>query len=401
MLKFLRISNLYPEVLNNFKRKYPDINKKNYNEILSLLHLERYSVSNFYSIYLNKLNYKCTEIISNADFLQKKWADQYCKVSYKNSNFLFKQINYYKPNILFIGNSHLCNKDFIEKLREIKSIKLILAFHCAPFNNVVYNNLKNVDAAITCTLGYQKKINNFIKKKVLFLPHAYYKQKFIEKNNERDIDITFIGSIFFDNALHIDRINLVYKLLKNFNNTYISINFSNFFLIRYILFVLEIFFSSNLLRNTSLIYKLLFIFLFAKKPVFGKEMYQIFQRTKIVINMHIKDTDYAGNMRIFEATGCGCLLLTDKKKGYESFFKLNKEIIVFNNVNDLIYKCRFFLKNNKLLIKIAKRGFQKTINKHNYFLRAKKIDLFVKNFLIRNKILKNNKNNKDTIKSTN
>lgn len=332
--------------------------------------------------------------------MQKKWADQYCKVRDKNSNFLFKQINYYKPNILFIGNSHLCNKDFIEKLREIKSIKIILAFHCAPFNNVVYNNLKNVDAAITCTLGYQKKINNFIKKKVLFLPHAYYQQNFIKNNNERDIDITFIGSIFFDNALHIDRINLVYKLLKNFNNTYISINFSNFFLIRYILFVFEIFFSSNILRNTSLIYKLLFIFLFAKKPVFGKEMYQIFERTKIVVNMHIKDTDYAGNMRIFEATGSGCLLLTDKKKGYESFFKLNKEIVVFNNVNDLIYKCRYFLKNNKLLEKIANRGFKKTINKHNYFLRAKKIDSFVRNFLIRNKILKNNKNNKDILKST-
>lgn len=28
MLKFLRISNLYPEVLNNFKGKYPEIKKK-------------------------------------------------------------------------------------------------------------------------------------------------------------------------------------------------------------------------------------------------------------------------------------------------------------------------------------------------------------------------------------
>ena len=74
--------------------------------------------------------------------------------------------------------------------------------------------------------------------------------------------------------------------------------------------------------------------------------------------------------------------------------------IVFNNVNDLIYKCRYFLKNNKLLEKIANRGFKKTINKHNYFLRAKKIDSFIKNFLKRNKILKNNKNNKDILKST-
>ena len=186
MLKFLRISNLYPEVLNNFKRKYPKIKKKNYNEILSLLHLERYSVSNFYSIYLNKLNYRCTEIISNADFLQKKWADQYCKATDKNSNFLFKQINYYKPNILFIGNSHLCNKDFIEKLREIKSIKLILAFHCAPFNNVVYNNLKNVDAAITCTLGYQKKINNLIKKKFYFY-HTHIINKSLLKITMKEI----------------------------------------------------------------------------------------------------------------------------------------------------------------------------------------------------------------------
>ena len=73
MKKFLRISHLYPKILEDFKKKYPDLSKKNYQETLKLLHGEKYSVSNFYSKGLKKLNYQCTEIISNADFLQKKW----------------------------------------------------------------------------------------------------------------------------------------------------------------------------------------------------------------------------------------------------------------------------------------------------------------------------------------
>ena len=53
---------------------------------------------------------------------------------------------------------------------------------------------------------------------------------------------------------------------------------------------------------------------FSKKPLFGKDMLKILRKSKILINKHIEDTEYANNMRLFEATGSGTMLLTDYKK---------------------------------------------------------------------------------------
>lgn len=377
MIKFLRISHLYPGALNSFVEKYPNLDSLKYKNTLRMLHAERYSVSNFYSMYLKKLNYQCIEIISNAKFLQNKWLQEYGKNKEINTDVLLQQITYYKPNVLYIGNADLCSKSFIDSVKKIKNIKLIIGYHCAPFNDKIYKNLLNVDAVVTCTEGYQKQLNSLTRKKVLYLPHAFHGAK-ETKLASRAIDIAFIGSIFIGDKLHNNRIDLIYKILNNFDNTYVAIHFSKFFLAKYLLFIIKSFGSISIIKNFHLLYKLFYIYLFAKKPIFGKNMYTIFAKTKIVVNTHIEDTKYAGNMRMFEATGSGCLLLSDKKKGYEKLFKLGKEIVLYENTKDLIDKCKFFLEKKKYLSNIAKNGFQKTSNRHTYLDRAKKINVFIK-----------------------
>jgi hypothetical protein len=58
----------------------------------------------------------------------------------------------------------------------------------------------------------------------------------------------------------------------------------------------------------------------AREPVFGRELYSAFGRARIVLNGAI---DMAGrergNMRCFEATGCGALLVTDDGQYPEGF----------------------------------------------------------------------------------
>ena len=50
-----------------------------------------------------------------------------------------------------------------------------------------------------------------------------------------------------------------------------------------------------------------------------------------MINKHIEDTEYAGNMRLFEGTGLGCLLITDYKKDLEKLFKIDEDVVIFDN----------------------------------------------------------------------
>lgn len=383
MIKFLRISSLYPSALKAFTKKIKNIEKKSYKQILNLLHKEKYSISNYYSIFLKKKNYQCVEIISNAEFLQNKWLIEYGN-SKGSESILFQQINYYKPEVIYIGNADLCDKNFINKIKEIKSTKLVIGYHCAPFTKKIYQNLNNVDAVITCTRGYQKEIISKIDKEVLFLPHAFYNNraslKKIKYSQKKIIDVAFVGSIFLGDGLHNKRVDLIYSIIKNFKNSYIAVNFSNFFILKIFFFTFKSFINFNFLNSIKIYYKLIYIYFFSKRPIFGKEMYSIFRKTKILINSHIGDTKYAGNMRMFEGTGTGCLLLTDNKIGNTEFFKPKKEIIIYNNFN-LVDLCKYYLKNIDKLKTISLNGMAKTFKYHNYYNRVQMLDIFIKNIL--------------------
>jgi spore maturation protein CgeB len=114
----------------------------------------------------------------------------------------------------------------------------------------------------------------------------------------------------------------------------------------------------------------------------GKEMYEIFAQSKIVINRHINVAgDYANNMRMFEATAMGALLITDAKKNMDEFFKVGKEVVTYQNSKDLIEKVKYYLKHDKEREKIAKAGQKRTLKDHTYDVRMKKLDKILRQYL--------------------
>ena len=75
MIKFLRISSIYPSFLKKIDNS---INKReNYDNILKTIFNLKYSVSNYLSEELSKRNYECNEIIHNYDLIQNKWINEY------------------------------------------------------------------------------------------------------------------------------------------------------------------------------------------------------------------------------------------------------------------------------------------------------------------------------------
>ena len=55
-------------------------------------------------------------------------------------------------------------------------------------------------------------------------------------------------------------------------------------------------------------------------------MFSILSKSKILINAHIEDTKYAGNMRLFEGTAAGCMVITDNKLGLKELFIPKKKL---------------------------------------------------------------------------
>ncbi len=378
MIKFLRISSIYPGFLKKINKKIE--NNDTYEKILNLVFDERYSVSNNISEELKKKNYECTEVIYNFKNLQNKWLNQYGNKKLRDE-VIFQQIKFYNPDVLFIGDFNLLDKKFVSKVKRISKTKLILCFHCAPISEKIYNQLKYADAIVTCTKGYKNKISKNLMKDTLLMQHAFRVKEKLNFIRKREIDVSFLGSLFLNNKLHLGRVEIIYKLIKNFKNSYVAINFARYFLVDFILLILSSIIKFTFFKNIKIFYKIIYIFLFSKKPLFGKDMLNILKNSKILINKHIEDTEYAGNMRLFEATGSGSMLITDYKTDLENLFDVNKEIIVFKNNKQLFDQIHYYLVNHEKRLKVAKNGYKKTLGVHNYQNRVNKLDTFIKNYL--------------------
>jgi spore maturation protein CgeB len=106
----------------------------------------------------------------------------------------------------------------------------------------------------------------------------------------------------------------------------------------------------------------------------GLDMYKILAQSKIVINRHIGVSGkYANNMRLYEATGMGAMLITDRKRNLNDIFKVGKEAIDYKDKDDLVAKLKFYLKNDEERQKITIAGQRKTLNYHDYKSRMNEL----------------------------
>ncbi len=378
MIRFTRISTIYPEAFKSIENEINIKKNYDYDKLLKKVLSFGFGETDNLTKELTKKNYKCNEIIPNFYLLQNKWSDKYLK-NKEYDDLIYEQIKFYKTNIIYFGSYTFLNKKLLNKLRELEHVKLILAFHCSPITSTVKDKLKLADLLITCTDGYKKELKKRINKKTYKIHHAFNSSRNLKYNNKkRYIDITFIGSLYLKSGLHINRINLIFNLLKNYQNNYIAVNFplKNFF--NFGNYLIKSGTILSLKKTIILIYKIFYIFFKSKKPVYGKKMLEILSKSKIMINSHIENTKYAGNMRLFEGTGMGCCVFSDNKIGLNKLFNISNEIVTYDNIQNLILNINKYLKNQSLISKISKNGQKRTLNDHNYGKRAKVLDKLIR-----------------------
>jgi hypothetical protein len=101
----------------------------------------------------------------------------------------------------------------------------------------------------------------------------------------------------------------------------------------------------------------------------GLEMYRVLADTRVAINRHgdIAE-DYANNMRLFEATGVGALLLTEAAVNLGDFFS-PAEAVGYTSADDLIEKARHYRAAEEERVAIAAAGQSRTLAEHTYARR--------------------------------
>jgi spore maturation protein CgeB len=111
----------------------------------------------------------------------------------------------------------------------------------------------------------------------------------------------------------------------------------------------------------------------------GLEMYKVLARSRIALNRHIELSDgYANNMRLFEATGVGALLVTDAKRNLANLFEPGRELVAYEDEDDLVDKLRHFAEHDDERRHIATAGQERTLREHTYANRMTELAAMLK-----------------------
>jgi hypothetical protein len=102
----------------------------------------------------------------------------------------------------------------------------------------------------------------------------------------------------------------------------------------------------------------------------GLEMYAILARAAIALNRHIGVAEgVANNMRLYEATGMGALLVTEAAPNLADLFVPGEEVVAYRDVDDLIDLLRRLSADDGRRREIAERGQRRTLREHTYARR--------------------------------
>lgn len=353
MRKFLKININYENMIKDFLVKYPSLIEKSYESIIELYYDEFYWPGDGLEKNLEKLyNWECNNIIfplnecAGSSIFYQKW----CEANNINNNILAKydrlvfQIQFYNPNIIYFHEIWLIPEFVLQQIKFILPNVKIIGWNCSMTSIKNLTGQKYIDAIFTCSSDIKNSLlkNNFfnvIKVNHMFEPKIL---KIIGEKNDKTYEIIFFGKIHKN--LYQERIDLFkYLIEKNIDFTIFGDT------------------------DDAILQK------YCKPAIYGKDIYKIISQSKIVLNIHPKALLDAGNIRLFEVTGVGSLLLTDYKPNMNTLFKEKIEAVTYKTYDDAVKSINYYLANDEEREKIALKGQQKTLKNYTYKVLAKKI----------------------------
>lgn len=293
-----------------------------------------------YSHYLGELGWECRDVVANYPSLQLKWA---AENGFNGEHGLhaisMDQIREFDPEVVILQDVSWFSQTALEAI----SRRHILAAQIScPFPEE--EKVKLLDVVFTSFPHYIPRIEA-LGVKAVYLPLAYDPRigpRLATQN--RPYDCVFVGGVGLPShwAAGMNVLSAVAKAVPS----------SRFYGYGY-----ELLPASSALCNQHY------------GPAFGLEMYEIICHAKICLNRHGEvSQNYANNLRMFEATGSGALLVTDNKSNIHDFFA-DDECVTYDSPDDAVDKIRWYLDYPWLAAAIATRGQKRTLKDHGYSQR--------------------------------
>ena len=285
--------------------------------------------------------------VSDRDFIKQNRTFNFTSSKKKFQQHLIKTFKNYNPNLLFFGHTNNIELETLNEFKNINKNLIVSQWNEDPIMPSLSDSSINISKIshykkytdhtfLTTDPSIFKKSDNPIKNlHFLFIP--------VDRNIEcYDVyDLKPRNDLFYAMSHGVNRatlkkgkndsrIHFLNLLIKKLNN--IEYDFYGF-------------------EN--------------KEPIWGDDFYKALINSKMGLNLSRGlPTKYYSSNRIASLMGNGLLTFIDKKTQFIDIFN-KKEIVYYENLNDLAEKIKFYKKHDKSRIDIAKRGQKKYFDLFN------------------------------------
>jgi spore maturation protein CgeB len=364
-MKLLILDTDYPEFLYRLYAQHPGLERQSYEHQMRVRYESLFGAADFYASNLRKLGYEVWHVYANNEFMQKVWArenglrlrgDRRWEFRLRRGivpwvsrvqrawfyDILKAQIEHYKPDILLNEAMDGISSTFLKEMKP--RVRLLMGQHAAPLPegedfscyDLVVSSLPNLVEHFR-KMGVQAEPN-----RLAFEPRVLRRLR----NGEPKTPITFVGSM---TLYHDGRVRLLESLCGYLDTKIYGKGI-------------------DCLPKDSLIRQ------HYHGEAWGVDMYQILFNSKITVNHHIgMAKSYANNLRLFEATGVGTLLVTDWKKNLHEMFEPGKEVVSYRTPEECVEMIQYYLEHDEEREAIARAGQQRTLRDHTYSKRVQEL----------------------------
>lgn len=333
-----------------------------------------FGTSDFYSRHLNALGCEVMDLIVNCVPLQKTWAREQSipfsawamKVPHRTYRLpvvgpwlsslpglmevAIAQIRAYKPDVLYCQDLSFFPGPVLRELK--KDVSLIVGQIACPLPPDSF--LREYDLILTSFPHFVPRLRQ------MGMQSEYFRIAFDERvlsligNVKRDIGVSFVGGI---SRHHGKAVPLLEYLAKTTEMRFFGYG------------------ASTLPRSSPIRQR-------HGGEVWAADMYRALARSRITLNRHIDVAEnYANNMRLYEATGVGTLLITDRKDNLNELFEVGKEVIAYSNKEEAAELINYYILHPAEADAIAKAGQARTLRDHTYANRMEELKEILKRHL--------------------
>lgn len=358
--KIIQLESFYTNYLNQIYESNPQLKDATFNKQINYLLNTGFSAGQNFVPFLNPERWESHYIVLNNVWSQISWANENGKFDVKSlSDILLNQINTIQPDVLFI--SDIPGFEF-SLIPQFKRRPLIVAWLATVINHQL--PWHEIDVILSGITDVRNKIVQLgAKSSEKFMSAApYYFQA--NHTNTTSNNIAFAGS--FIPGIHDDRARQVDRLSHFINDLNIDVYTANLFPL-----------SEGSRVNFY-------------PPVYGNDLVRTYSNYPMVLDARgnfdlgkEKKLAETANMRIFEATRAGSLLITENSPNLAEYFEINKEIITYNDFDELKEKINYYgnKKHADSRILIASKGRERTIKDHSIESRAQWLEKILIKYL--------------------